>query len=157
MWRNSYPPLIILLDLLFVLLFMFLLINERKVDIVIPPNKLFDGGRVFHFDEKLNQYVDDNSQPYSEKNNIWPLPCGEQDKCIDARRKYGEKVVIVLPDDTFRKILEVTFFSIKAENAGCNNVKFIVSDNGRLSPETFDEKNNKCLAKIPGLKEHFKE
>lgn len=153
MKRNAYPPLIILLDLLFMLLFMFILTDEKNISISMKGNDIANGAKIYHYDNALKAYVDEEKIPYQKNGNTWPLKCEQQIKCITAREKYGDNIVIVLPDDLFRKIMEITFFSIESKFSGCDHVKFIISQDGNLDRETLKESS--CLEKIPGLKEHY--
>lgn len=137
MRKASFPPIIILLDFLFIFLFVITQKEPKTVEIHIPEDKLFKTAEIFY--------------PNSEYEKSYLIECEEQLECKNARNKYGNKVFIYIPPSLFQKISEMTFFAFESSSAKCGKLSIHISEEGKLDiPKIFDQ--NKCLNKIKNLR-----
>jgi hypothetical protein len=142
----SYPPFIVFFDTIAVFLF-FLILNQNKaVDIVLPP-VLWNDAELFY--EKDNHYFPvGGGNEYKGKNMELLLDCGKQIQCIQAKRRYGDNVYILLPEEVFDKISKLTMMAFETES--CSSVKYTVNKNKKLDYKTIQQDND-CLNKIAGF------
>ena len=150
MRRISYPPIIILLDILFVFLFILILDEKKVIQIHSPKEKLFKGATLLHYDFHRKKYLDENNMVYSFKSihNLL-LECKGQRECIDAKRKYGtDKVFMLLPKGLFTEMSEINMLAFGTES--CNKLEFFITEKGLLDEKKLIEVN-KCLLNIDGF------
>lgn len=152
MKKNTYPPLIILIDMLFVFLFILILNDSSVIDVTMTKEKLFKGAKIVHFNG--NNYVD--IQTGSRLSYSSPLiKCEQQKECIMARLKYNKKtpLYVLLPENVVEEISEISLISL--EGNFCKKLKFYISDNGLISYQRLIV-DNACLLKIDGFQEKYK-
>ena len=151
MKRISYPPIIILLDVLFVFLFILILDEKKVIQIHSPEKKIFTGATIVHYDSNRKKYLDNNNLEYTFKGiyNLL-LDCNEQIECIEAKQKYGtEKIFILLPRKLFTEMSEINMLAFGTEK--CDKLEFFITKDGLLdNKKLIDE--NECLLKIDGFK-----
>ncbi|OQX05591.1 MAG: hypothetical protein BWK73_33245 [Thiothrix lacustris] len=146
MRKASFPPIVILLDFLFIFLFVITQKESKTVDIHIPEDKLFHTAEIFH----------PNSEKSTKHENSFLLDCGNQLECKNAKSKYDGEVFIYIPPSLFKKISEMTFFAFESDSAKCGKLSIYISAEGELDiPKIFDQ--NKCLNKIPNLRQLYEQ
>lgn len=153
MKRFSHSPIIILLDLLFVFLFVLVQQDNRSIEINIPTDHLFKGAEIFRKEEQ--EYISINYPNKNDYETSQMLDCKEQLECQEARRIYGDKISIYIPPDLVAVMSEMTFFSFKSDSAHCKNIKFYISSNGELDMDRIFEENP-CMRKIPLFAKYYK-
>lgn len=153
MKKTSYPPLIILLDMLFVFLFIMILNEKKIIKINIPQDKLFKNAKIVYFDDKSKKYYDLNRIEYSFNSQYsLLLECEKQRECNEARKKFGNKINILLPDDIFDDMSKINMLAFGTEV--CTQLNFFIKDDGLLDYQKI-LKENTCLLKIQGMDENW--
>jgi len=153
--KLSTPPVIILLDLLFMLLFILLISKKDKIEVSIPPNIIFKNAILIYTDNDGIKYV--MNQNTKERESIFNPPpnigfqyykdCKAQ--CSDYSSQYRDKLDIYFPNDLFNTISKITFIGSHTDY-NCKKIKFNISVNGKLDIQKL-VRNNGCLKKIDGL------
>jgi hypothetical protein len=152
--KTLQPPLLILLDLLFLLVFILLIDSKNNINIELPSDKLFkDAILVLHEDN--NEYVI-NQTTYQKEGFFIPSK-GQQynfyqsctTQCKDAPNIMKNSLYIYFPTALFNNIAKITYIAIHTSYS-CNNLKFKVLDNGKIDLKYLVEKN-KCLNQIKGM------
>ncbi len=152
MKRISHPPMIIFLDVLFVFLFLLILNNNRVVDIVLPPGKLFDGAKIVY--KKFDEYYTLDKKKYLKSRNFTYMgKCNSKiQDCRDAYMKYGEDVFIIYSVKLQEAISNLSLLALG--NNTCKRIKFIVNKKGELEYKNMLDANN-CLNKIKNYDDFF--
>ena len=155
--KSSFPPVTVLIDLLFILL-IIVLINEDETKIEIPKYTIFKNAILVyddgHLKYEMNQHTKEPKKLLVLNRNIkyvYNKPCTTQ--CIDYANKYQGKLHIYFPDILFDNISKLTFIATDT-SYNCKNIKFTITKEGTIDLEKLKE--NKCLEKIEGLKELLK-
>lgn len=148
--------MIILLDMLFVFLFILVLNEKKVIDIDIPKDKLFSGAEIVYFNTETQSYFGVNGVEY-QFDSIYNLlldKCNEQRECVEAKQKFGEQVFILLPKNLFEEMAKINMLAF-GTNA-CTKLNFFVKEEGTLNyKKTLEE--NSCLEKISGFKSEIYE
>lgn len=151
----STPPVIILLDLLFMLLFILLISKKDKIEVKIPPNIIFENAILIYTDNSGIKYV--MNQTTKERESIFNPPpnigfqyykdCKNQ--CKDYPLHYQGKLQIYFPNDLFNQISKITFIGSHTDY-NCKKIIFDVNPQGELNIKKLVQENS-CLEKIEGL------
>lgn len=147
--------MIILLDLLFLLLFILFLNEDRSVSINTDNATLFNGAELL--------YKDDNNIFRHIKNKIefngedsYLIECGMQPECNEARRLFNKEIFILVSPSIFTEITKITFHAYNSSVYQCDTVKFYIEKDGTIDyKKLYDE--NECLKKIPMLEKKYNE
>jgi hypothetical protein len=152
----SYPPMIILLDMLFVFLFILVLNEKKVISIDIPKYKLFKDAKIVYFNAKIEKYCDLRGieYPFDSIYNLLLDECSKQKECIEAKKQFGERVYILLPKDIFDEISKISMLAFGTKS--CSKLQFVINKDGVLN-YTEIIKSNTCLEKISGFKKVFHE
>jgi hypothetical protein len=151
--KTSYPPVIILLDLLFLLVFILILNQSNETSIELPPKKLFEGSILVYYEDGIKYLVNQNSKEiekiYHPKSNVgfeYFEKCQQQ--CSEYTSLNKDNLYIYLPSNLFNQISKITYIASHTDY-NCKNLKFIILENGKIN---YDKllKNN-CLRKIEGV------
>lgn len=144
--RNISPPLVILLDMLFIFLFVLILNTDVTIDVVLPGKKLFDEATLVYSDGE--KYVDiEKNEPPTYTSLL--IECGDQLECKKARKIHkNKKIYVYLPERTFSYLSEITLIAL--EPGFCKSLKFTIDDNGDVDDSAL-RADNKCLSKISGF------
>jgi len=151
---SSFPPVTVLIDLLFILL-IIVLINEDETKIEIPRDVIFKNAILVYDDGSLkymmDQYTKEPKKLLVFNKNIkyvYNIPCTTQ--CIDFPNKYQGKLHIYFPNSLFDNISKLTFIATDT-SYNCKNIKFNITEEGTI--DLVKLKENKCLEKIEGMNE----
>lgn len=146
------PPIAVLLDLLFLLLFILLLDSKNNLEINIPKEKLFTGailiekyGDIEYIIDKVNFKRKDIFLPKDES-YIYYKKCTTQ--CLNDKEE--KNLYILFPSLLLNKISKITFIAMNTSEYNCKNLKFEVMNDGEIDKESFFSEN-KCASKINGL------
>ena len=156
----STPQMVILLDVLFVYLFILILNSSKEnIQVILPHDKVFNKGKILLFEN--NQYYEykfDTKELIvfnflkNEKFHKF-IECKQQQECVEAKKKFGENkdFFILLPSSLFDEISKISMiaFGIKS----CNKLKFYITPKGLINKEKLFK--NKCLNNIQGFKENY--
>jgi len=155
----SYPPVVILLDILFVFLFVLILsVSKENIKITIPKDKLFDEAKILVMQN--NQYYEyqiDTKEltlfEFKHRFNKF-LECENQKECLEAKNKFGQDkdFIILLPQHLFENISKVSMIAFSDKS--CKELYFNIQENGSLDRDEL-LKENECLNNIEGFKENF--
>lgn len=151
MKRISYTPIIILLDILFVFLFILMLDEKKVINIHPPKYKVFLGATLLHYDVSQKKYLDENNLAYNftDIHNLL-LACENQVECINAKVKYGtDRVFMLLPKKLFTEMSEINMLAFGTKS--CSKLDFVITKDGILDNKKLIEKNE-CLLNIQGFK-----
>ena len=141
MGKTREPPLVILLDVLFVFLFISVLEKPAKIKYELPPDKLFSGGHIMSVDElknrKLfdvenNRFVDDFNLPKGE-DFYFTQPCENQYECKRARQLTNDDLKIVISGETYNDISKWMFIGCNIDSSACSNITFPVNKYGEVN------------------------
>jgi len=147
----SYPPIIILLDILFVFLFILMLDEKKVINVYPPKEKVFVGATLLYYDQNQKKYLDEQNVVYNFQSihNLL-LACENQRECIDVKRKYGtDRVFMLLPKKLFIEMSEINMLAFGTNS--CTKLDFVIKEDGELDYEKLIQENT-CLLKIPGFK-----
>jgi hypothetical protein len=151
--KISSPPVIILLDLLFLLVFILILNQSNETSIELPKDRLFDSSiLVYHEDGMkylVNQETREIEKIYYAKSNVgfeYFEKCQEQ--CRGYTNLNRDNLYIVLPSNLFNQISKITYIASHTDYK-CKNLKFKVMDNGKI--DYINLLKNDCLKKIDGI------
>jgi len=153
--KLSTPPVIILLDLLFMLLFILLISKKDKIEVEIPPDIIFQNATLLYNDSDGIKYVMNQNTKRREGIYNPPTNVGFQyykdckTQCRDYPSQYRGRLQIYFPNDLFNTISKITFIGSHTDY-NCKKIKFDISVDGKLDIEKLVEKNS-CLKKIDGL------
>lgn len=156
----SSPPMVILLDVLFVYLFILILSSSTEnIQINYPKDRIFKNAKILTLEN--NQYYECDLEArqlvkfYAQENESFHkfLECEEQEQCIKAKTIFGDReFVILLPSNLFNEISKISMLAFGLKS--CNKLKFTITDKGVLDREELFK--NKCLDNIYGFKENYK-
>jgi len=149
--RTSHPPLLILLDLLFILIFI-LILDNKAIKIEIPKDTLFKNAiLVLKEDDMLYRLNPLNYQKEKILNikheYIYFQSCDTQ--CSNAPKNIREKIYIYFPNNLFNNISKITFLGMHT-SYNCKSLHFKILDDGKIDKKYLLEKNT-CLKQIHGL------
>lgn len=145
----SHPPLVILLDILFIFLFILILDSSKNLQIHIPDDKLFKGAEII-FQKNTHYYHANSGKKYSPSNFELLQPCDTQQECNAAYHQYGEKIYILIPDDIFNGIARLTTAIVLNPECNANKTTYFINQDGTLDyKKILDE--NPCLAHMPNF------
>jgi len=169
----SVPQLVILLDVLFIFLFI-LIIKETppKTEIVLPPNKLERGGFLsYEYEKGKYLWYDPAFQMWSgaENDNLAELyssvgkytlfkDCDEE--CIKIlKQKYDlhgheSNVSVVITNELYDQIARVTYIACQTNNEYCGDITFTINNKWEIDKRKLLELNP-FLKKIPGMEDNF--
>jgi len=153
----SYPPVVILLDILFTFLFVLILsASKTTVQITIPQDKLFDKAKILLIEKNGCQEYRNGvltSFTLESKFNKF-LACENQQECVEAKNRFGQdkEFVILLPQNLFKDISQVGMIAFGEKT--CKTLHFNIEQNGSLDKKRLLQ-DNECLEKISGFRENF--
>jgi len=152
----SYPPVVILLDILFTFLFVLILsASKANVQITIPQEKLFEKARILLIEKNgYQEYQNGALTPFTLESRFNKfLACENQQECIEAKKQFPNKeFVILLPQDLFKDISQIGMIAFGEKS--CKTLHFNVEQNGSLDKKRLLQ-DNECLEKILGFRENF--
>ena len=154
MKRLSSPPLLILLDVLFIFLFVSVLQNPPKMEYILPKDKLFKGALLLVVSDNHIKWYDAKKESYISKKEFsrththpffCSVPCGEQQECKKLRRKVSSKakLYIAITGNLYDTISKITHLACNSGSGECNNIKFTVTSDGKIDGEKLFEDNPK--------------
>ena len=152
--KTSFPPVTVLIDLLFILL-IIVLINEDETTVEIPENMIFKNAILVYDDGGLKYEMNQQTREPKkllllDKNikYVYSKPCKTQ--CLEYADEFQGKLHIYFPDTLFNNISKITFIATDT-SYNCKNIKFNITEEGIINLKKLKE--NKCLEKIDGLKD----
>lgn len=157
--KISSPPVIILLDLLFMLLFILLVSQKNHIKVTIPSSEIFKTATLIYKDSDGISYV--MNQNTKEKESIFYSSLDEEfyyyhdceAQCREYPSKYKGHLYIYFSNELFNKISKLTFIASHT-SYHCNKIDFKVKLDGTLDIKKMT-KNNSCLNKINGIENLF--
>lgn len=127
--------------------------SEKNIKINIPDNELFTGAVLFY---KNNEGVYESlDKDFVKYESSYLVNCGNQDKCVSAKKQMGDNIKIYLPRPLFEEISEITFFAFRSSSSKCSHLEFDVLLSGVLDKQSILAKNP-CLLSIPGMEQKYK-
>jgi hypothetical protein len=150
MKKTSYPPVIVLLDLLFVFLFISIIDQKKILDISFPDLHLPKDIKVVYYDEDSKQYYY-NGDIITPKKSFLLWDCKEQKECLAIKNRYGVEGKILLSDHLFNEISKLS--SLSFIDGSCRSLNFTITtdDNGNSIIDIKKlEENNTCLVSMKG-------
>lgn len=147
--------MIIVLDLLFLLLFILFLNEDRSVSIDTDNESLFKNAELLYKDDKnIFRYIKDNKEFNGEDSYL--IDCGMQTECKKAREFLKKDVFIKIHPSIFTEITKITFHAYNSSVYQCDSVKFYIEKDGTIDyKKLYNE--NKCLKNIPMLEGKYNE
>ena len=144
MKKITQPPLVILLDVLFIFLFVSILEKPPSIEYEIPSQKLFTGGYVMStdssgkhrvYDVKNNKFNDKFIFPTSKHGFYFTKPCENQLECRKARAVSKDELTIAITGKTYDDIARLTFIGCNIDSSLCTNIKFPININGKIDKD----------------------
>lgn len=157
--KLSHPPVLILLDVLFVYLFILILNSSKEtIEIVIPKDRIFKNAILLTIENKSLYKYDFESKKLVSFNlptrfNKF-IECNKQKECTEAHGVFGgeREFFIMLPSYLFEELSKVGMIALNKQ--ACKDIKFNITHEGFIDKKELF-KNNKCLEKVIGFKENF--
>jgi len=160
---NSCPPIIILMDILFIFLFSTLLEKPPIIDIKLP-DEPFKGGEVVFFGSEHQQYW------YDRNTNIWrnlnemgevyksnlymTVDCNKQCSNVSAPQVKGQsKIAIIGP--LYEQIAGLTFIACNTDVSQCGNIRFTITSKGQVDRQKLVN-DNPVFLNVRGIENLFK-
>jgi len=159
MRKLSQPPLVILLDVLFIFLFVSILEKPPKISYEIPKDKLFKGAYIMRtdsqekkslFNPKTNSFSDDFRFPNSTHGFYFTTSCKHQKECEQARDITNDELHIVITGKSYDDIARLTFIGCNIDPTSCSNILFTLNENGKIDKDKLLT-NNPFFGEIEGL------
>ena len=150
---STSPPIIILLDLLFVIIFILVINLDNGVTINIPHDKIFNNATlVYRSGNNVNFIVNKTNGRLSEDlfqstGFSYYQKCTTQCEHYDVL--YKDRLYIYFPDSLFNTISKLTYLATNT-SYNCGNLQFDINQNGSIDKRSLFEENA-CLQKIPGF------
>ena len=150
MKKITQPPLVILLDVLFIFLFVSILEKPPSIEYEIPSQKLFAGGYVMStdssgkhrvYDVKNNKFSDEFIFPTSKHGFYFTKPCENQLECRNARAVSKDELDIAITGKTYDDIARLTFIGCNIDSSLCTNIKFPININGKIDKDKLLDYN----------------
>lgn len=173
MKQLSAPQIVILLDVLFIFLFI-LIIKEPppKTKIILPKNQLENGGFLSHeYEEGKFIWYDPKYQQWSgsESDNLvdlydsvgkYALHIDCNDTCIQILKnkynlgKYTSNISVVITNELYDQIARITYMACQTNKKNCGNITFTIGNDWKVDKKKLLEMNP-FLKNIPGMVENF--
>jgi hypothetical protein len=150
MKKFTQPPLVILLDVLFIFLFVSILEKPPKIEYKIPQDRLFDGAYIMSsdssgkhkvYDSKTHSFTNKFVFPNSQHGFYFALPCEKQQECQDAKRITHDELNIVITGSTYDDISRLTFIGCNIDASQCSNIVFPINKKGKIDKDKLLEYN----------------
>lgn len=174
MKRISYPQLVILLDVLFVFLFVLILQETPPTaKIILPESKLevggflsyeYEKGKFLWYIPKYEMWSDAEKDKIGLYNEVGQFSIGLDcdEACLKIIKNkynnignYNNNIKVVITNDLFDNISRITYLACQTNNSNaCGNIIF------NITPEWEIDKTkllimNPFLKNIPGIIENF--
>jgi len=168
----SVPQMVILLDVLFIFLFI-LIIKESPptTEIVLPDKQLERGGFLSHEYEKGKYlWYDPSFQRWSGAENsdyelheavgkyILHVDCNST--CINKLKEnydlglYDKNISVVITNELYDKIARITYLACQTDKKNCGDITFPINNQWDIDKsELLDQ--NLFLKRIPGMLENL--
>lgn len=163
MLKHSCPPVIVLMDVLFIFLFSFLLEVPPKTDIQLPLNiNLFPNAEVLYLaSDNKDYWYDQKNQKWKPQNDLNSrekidtfinLKCNQRCDGIPLPNGYNNraKLQITLVGELHKRILGLTYLACNTDAKKCGNLKFKITENGTIDLKKALEENP-VLKQIRGI------
>lgn len=151
--RVSSPPIIILLDLLFLLVFILILNQSNQTKISFSKDKLFEGAILIYREDGIKYLVDQKTKeidkiyfPKANTGYSYFEKCKTQ--CRDYTSLNQDNLYIYLPNNLFNQIAKVSYIASNTDY-NCKNLNFEIMDNGKMNVDKLLE--NDCVKTIEGI------
>lgn len=158
MLKNSAPPIIILLDVLFIFMFSSLLEKNHSIDLElsgVPPKS----GILLYRNIGNSQQIRINNSwlPMSETAPKLKIKYFQTFQCKKGCIKYlnpsSKNDRIILFGELYNRVANINFLACVQKNSSCNSMKIFVNSTGIDKKTTL--LNNEELEKISGVKNHL--
>lgn len=151
--KLSSPPMVILLDVLFIFLFI-LILNDKTLIEIIPPKEKNSGLDII-YKNKANFYYEKNQSLYQkEVDYAYFLSCKEREECKAARDEYGkENVYLLLPDNLYSELSMLSILALKTTS--CKSIKIYIKNSKSLNYKKMITEQP-CLLEIDRMKGRIK-
>ncbi len=159
--RNIQPPLVVLLDVLFIFLFVSVLEKPPAITFKLPPKKLFNGGYIASVDGQSKRIFDFengrflDSFKFSDESHAYYFsqPCGQQEECIQVRKLTKGELIIVITDKTYDEIARLTFIGASIDPSNASNIHFTIKEDGSIDINEL-VKDNPIFKKFEGFNKY---
>ena len=146
--QSSYPPMIILLDVLFIFLFILILNSDRSFKIKLPTENLFPNAKIVY---KNNNgyffYINSPEKIYIPKKRYSKiLDCNKHPKCLIYDKK---NIGVILPDIIFEEISNLT--TAVVTETSCKRLTHYILMNGKLDYQRMLNEFP-CLEELPNIR-----
>jgi len=154
MKRFSAPPMIIILDVLFIVLFVLVLEESPNIKIVLPQEKWFKDTIVvsedknkkinYYFDENLNEWVSIRSLILRERaydSSIGDIPCKENKFCLNVKSRANETKKIYIKGDLYDEISGLISDSCLRFPKECVNVTYHITEEGKVNRQRLKKEH----------------
>jgi hypothetical protein len=144
MKKISQPPLVILLDVLFIFLFVSILEKPPKIAYEIPKEKLFKGAYIMStnalgekkiYDVNKQIFSDNFSFATSSHGFYFTQTCAKQIECQEARLQTQDELNIVITGQSYDDIARLTFIGCNIDPSQCSNIIFPINETGKINKE----------------------
>ncbi|HIP11174.1 MAG TPA: hypothetical protein EYG73_00510 [Arcobacter sp.] len=151
--KVSSPPVIILLDLLFLLVFILILNQSSQTNISFSKDKLFKGAILIYREDGIKYLVNQDTReigdiyfPKANTGYSYFEKCKQQ--CREYTNLNQNNLYIYLPNNLFNQIAKVSYIASNTDY-NCKNLKFKIMDNGKIDVDKLLE--NDCVKGIEGI------
>lgn len=159
---HSCPPVLILMDVLFIFLFSSLLEKPPKLDVIPPANVPFVGGEIIALDAAgaTHSWYDNQAQAwrsvselvkkYQGKARALTLDCESDCMAQIPNAPVAGELKIVVIGELFTQISELTLLACNTNAVQCGNITFTITPQGQVDMEKLLN-DNPVFQEIPGV------
>ena len=149
--KSAHPPVLILMDLLFILVFILLINTDDNVKINIPLQEPFTGSYLVYKHDGVENIVDHisgkvTSDTLDKGKYYYYQKCERQ--CDSLNINDRDNMFIYFPDDLFKSVAQISYIATNT-SYNCKNLEFDITEEGNIDHNLLFTKNP-CLGRIPG-------
>jgi hypothetical protein len=145
--RLAAPPLIIFLDFLSQFLFVSMVQQRPHIEINVPTDKLFYGGKiVYQMPSGGVKYYDGVKFKNLDKNfggSFYVLRSCVGEVCNEAKKLLPANIEpqIAITGDVFANLSQLTFLACAISTSQCNNVRYDILADGSIDKDALLQHN----------------
>jgi len=143
MKKSGSPPILILLDILFIFLFILILNQKKTVQIIIPPEDLFEGAKIVCNKNGINMgYTNNTWKEYISQSTASTIrfKCATQCQELVEVQQYceGNPIYIYIPDHIHAVVGKISYY-INSLNQDSTNVIISIKADGTIDKDALLE------------------
>lgn len=153
MKKVDEPPLIILMDLLFILIFFLILSDDKSISIHLDENYPEYNAIYLYEDSQANIRSVSTNEIFVNEESIL-VNCNKYIYCEKYINSEHKNIYLYLPKEIFLKISKISYHAFASKVANCTNLDLYINNKGKLNFEKIYTKNL-CLKNIKNFEKIY--